>query len=63
MKNKIKAWILWDWGNGKPFDDDGEGNGRIFFDQETGEEYSAMPVIIHLTKEGLEDQVKNDLAK
>jgi hypothetical protein len=63
MKNKIKAWLLWNWDDGCPFDDDGDGNGKVFFDKETGEENSAMPVIIQLTKQGLKDQVENDIAK
>lgn len=42
VPKKIKAWILWDWTHGRPF----EMKTDIFFDEEDGEEYGAMPVEI-----------------
>lgn len=44
VQKSIKAWVLWDWTHGRPF----ETKTDIFFDEDDGEEYGAMPVEITL---------------
>lgn len=55
---KIKGWLHWNWEKEQPFMDSPEDGALIWFDEDNGEEHSALPVEIIVTEDGMKDIIR-----